>query len=177
MIFFKIRLAGYNNRNFDNGNVAASNAHPTPETAAHSDAGPSPAEGSTCTAPAERMALRKSIARSHSRTGNVALLTSAFTAGPPPAPVASICRDDAMEALNARFGAEVVASRLAHDFFADLAELKRQLNHETKTGITVEDYSRIEPFGGLAGIMTRQRSPAGDGQEALHAVFDPNLGP
>ena len=58
---------------------------------------------------------------------------------------------DAREPLDAQFGAETVESRLRHDVFADLAALKRQLTHESKTEITLDEYHRIEPLGGPAG--------------------------
>ncbi len=119
-------------------------------------------QGLTCIS-IDRSGSHGGLARTASRTGsdgnlcslgrpsNLAKPDASFSA----APVNNVhealdvsCLPDARAALEAQFGAALVQSRLQHDVFADLAALKRQLTHETKTEMTLDDYRRIEPFGG-----------------------------
>ncbi len=62
-------------------------------------------------------------------------------------PSAPLCLTAAQHAeLAALYGDAVIAKALAHDCFANVAALRRQLAHEAKTEITLADYDHIAPF-------------------------------
>ena len=53
---------------------------------------------------------------------------------------------DEQAKLAALYGNDIVADAIAHDCFANAAALSRQLAHEAKSEITLDDYRRIDPF-------------------------------
>ena len=101
----------------------------------------------------DRNNMPAALARSPSREGSIDALAASFSALPRtdrPARLDASYLSAACAALDAQFGAATVNSRLQHDVFPDIAALQRQLTHEAKIDITLDDYVGIEPFGGVA---------------------------
>ena len=101
------------------------------------------------------LALRGvSVERSEQLANGGTILSTARFEPPPKASLTLSATEHAE--LAALYGNAVVADAIAHDCFADVAALRRQLAHEAKTEITLTDYYRMDPFCAANDDLSRR---------------------